>query len=76
MSRLIPESEYRSVLDSRKGKLRQLVILSGLSQVEIADAAGVERRVVKRVLDGDAVRYDTAIRMEYFLERYCREHRR
>lgn len=62
------DRDYRAVEQARKAALAALIRRSGLSYSRIASAAGVERRAVKRAADCDGIRYDTAVRLEYFLQ--------
>ena len=69
MEKYITEHEYRRVETARKEALASLIRGSGLSYSSIADATGVERRAVKRAAICEGIRYDTAVRLEYFLRR-------
>lgn len=68
--RLVNERTYMAVETARKEALAQLIRESGLPYSHIAKETGVERRAVKRAADGEGIRFDTATRIEYFLEYY------
>lgn len=68
--RPLTDAQFRAVEDARKTELAALIRRSGLSYSHIADATGTERRAVKRAADCDGIRFDTAVRIEYFLEWY------
>lgn len=70
--RTISEREYLAVEESRKSALSDLIRRSRLPYSRIATATGVERRAVKRAADGEGIRFDTAVRIEYFLVDYLR----
>ena len=74
MEKYITEHEYRRVETARKEALASLIRRSGLSYSSIADATGVERRAAKRAAVCEGRRYDTAVRLEYFLRRIQTEH--
>ena len=72
---MIPERVFEQVEAGRRESLSQLVHMSGLTYSSIAKQTGVERRAVKRAADGEGIRYDTATRLEYFLDYYIRTQR-
>lgn len=73
MRKIISEADYIAVEQSRKKALSQLITRSGLSYSSIADATGVERRAVKRAADGEGIRFDTAVRLEFFLRKFLND---
>jgi hypothetical protein len=62
------EREFQAVEKSRKESLAELIVKSELPYSHIADATGVERRSVKRAAECEGIRYDTAVRLEYYLQ--------
>jgi len=66
--------QFDKVEQQRVDAIAKLITGSGLSAIEIAKATGVERRTVKRAAKGGTVHFRTAVRLEYFLERYLREY--
>lgn len=74
--RPLSDAQYRAVEDARKSRLAELIRRSGLSYSHIADATGTERRAVRRAADCDGIRFDTAVRLEYFLEYYIRNNQK
>lgn len=66
----INEKDFVRVENYRKASLASLIRRSGLPYSQIANATGVERRAVKRAADGEGIRFDTATRLEYYLELY------
>lgn len=74
--RPLSDAQYRAVEDARKARLAELIRRSGLSYSHIADATGTERRAVRRAADCDGIRFDTAVRLEYFLEYYIRNNQK
>jgi hypothetical protein len=74
--RPLTDAQYRAVEDARKTRLAELIRRSGLSYSHIADATGTERRAVRRAADCDGIRFDTAVRLEYFLEYYIRNNQK
>lgn len=66
----ITELDYMRVEAFRKDSLARLIKKSGLSYNTIAKATGVERRAVRRAAECEGIRYDTATRLEYYLELY------
>lgn len=74
--RPLSDAQYRAVEDARKTRLAELIRRSGLSYSHIADATGTERRAVRRAADCDGIRFDTAVRLEYFLEYYIRNNQK
>ena len=71
--RTIRESEFRAVEDRRKQWLSDLIRRADLPFTHIATATGVERRAVKRAADCEGIRFDTAVRLEYFLLWYLKQ---
>ncbi len=74
--RPLSDAQFRAVEDARKSRLAELIRRSGLSYSHIADATGTERRSVRRAADCDGIRFDTAVRLEYFLEYYIRNNQK
>lgn len=64
------ERDFAQVETSRKQQLAVLIRASGLTLSHIARGAHIERRAVRRAVDGDGIRFDTAVRIEYYLHWY------
>ena len=70
--RPLTDAQFRAVEDARKSQLAELIRRSGLSYSRIASATGTERRAVKRAAMCEGIRFDTAVRLEYFLNYHIR----
>lgn len=66
----LTEREFITVETSRKTQLSSLIRASGLSLSHIARGARIERRAVRRAVDCEGIRFDTAVRIEYYLHWY------
>lgn len=64
----ITDKEFRAVENSRKQALADLIKRSGQSYAHIAAMTGVGRKAVKRAVECEGIRFDTATRIEYYLE--------
>jgi hypothetical protein len=69
-ARELSDKAFREVEQARKAALASLIRRSGLPYKRIATDCGVERRAVKRAADGEGIRFDTAVRLEYYLTWY------
>ncbi len=66
----LTERDFSQVETARKTALSQLIAASGLTLSHIARGARIERRAVRRAADCDGIRFDTAVRIEYYLTWY------
>lgn len=67
---LLTERDFSRVETARKTSLSQLISASCLTLSHIARGARIERRAVRRAADCDGIRFDTAVRIEYYLNWY------
>lgn len=66
----LSDRDFMQVEEARKNALSQLIRASGLTLSHIARGARIERRAVRRAADCDGIRFDTAVRIEYYLQWY------
>lgn len=66
----ITNREFTKIETQRKTALSKLICASGLSLSHIARGAMIERRAVRRAVDCEGIRFDTAVRIEYYLNWY------
>jgi len=64
------DKDFIQVESARKGELSRLIRTSGLTLSHIARGAKIERRAVRRAVDCEGIRFDTAVRIEYYLQWY------
>lgn len=64
------DKDFVKVETARKGELSRLIRTSGLTLSHIARGAKIERRAVRRAADCEGIRFDTAVRIEYYLHWY------
>ena len=64
------DRDFMKVESRRKAELSRLILSSGLSMSHIAHGARIERRAVRRAADCEGIRFDTAVRIEYYLNWY------
>ena len=69
-ARELSDKAFREVEQARKAALASLIGAPPERVAQVATDCGVERRAVKRAADGEGIRFDTAVRLEYYLTWY------
>lgn len=68
----VPDSVFREIEESSKRRLSEMIRHSGLPVMKIAQQTGIGRAAIRRAIEGKGIRFDTAVRLEYFLQWHSR----